>query len=98
MPQHSKKTQKTMGPRSDLATARKTEDSYIAKTNPPRIGDRAEWVRSAHSRNVSFRDLIRGSGLRVKQVLTLCGMDPDKHVELVAELESFRINLLNHRD
>jgi hypothetical protein len=97
MPQHSKKTHNTVGTRPDLTTARQTEDTYIARIEGPKIGDRAEWVRSAYSRGVSFRELIKGSGLRTKQVLTLCGLDPDSHIDLVAELESFRTNLLNHR-
>jgi hypothetical protein len=88
----------TPKPRSDLTTARVPESSYLAKTPKPAIGDKAEWVRGAFSRGVSYRDLIRGSGLKTKQVLTLCGMDPEKHLELVAELESFRINLLNHKE
>jgi hypothetical protein len=85
-------------PRSDLSTARVPESSYLAKTPKPAIGDKAQWVRGAFSRGVSFRDLIRGSGLNAKQVLSLCGLEVDKHAELVAELEHFRINLLNHKD
>jgi hypothetical protein len=85
-------------PRSDLATARVPESSYLAKTPKPAIGDRAEWVRSAYSRNVSLRELIKGSGFRTRQVLELCGISAEKHPELVAELEHFRINLLNHKD
>jgi hypothetical protein len=85
-------------PRSDLTTARVPESSYLAKTQKPSIGDRAEWVRGAFSRGVSYRDLIRGSGLKAPVVLRLCGVDPEKHAELVAELEHFRINLLNHKE
>jgi hypothetical protein len=95
MPQHSKKTQKT---RPNLSTARLGEDSFIAKIEPPAIGSRADWVRGAHARGVSFRELIKGSGLKTKQVLRLCGLDPDAHIDLVAELEAFRTNMLNHRD
>jgi hypothetical protein len=84
-------------PRSDLATARVPESSYLAKTPKPAIGDKAQWVRGAFSRGVSYRDLIRGSGLKTQAVLRLCGVDPETHAELVAELEHFRINLLNHR-
>jgi hypothetical protein len=85
-------------PRSDLTTARVHESSYLAKTQKPAIGDKAQWVRGAFSRGVSYRDLIRGSGLKTQAVLRLCGVDPDKHAELVAELEHFRINLLNHKE
>ncbi len=85
-------------PRADLTTARIPESDYLAKTQKPAIGDRAEWTRGAFSRGVSYRDLIKGSGLKAPVVLRLCGVDPDKHAELVAELEHFRTNLLNHRD
>lgn len=88
----------TPKPRGDLTTARVPESSYITKINRPEIGDKAQWVRGAFSRGVSYRDLIRGSGLKAQAVLRLCGVDPETHVELVAELEHFRINLLNHRD
>ncbi len=84
-------------PRSDLATARVPESSYLAKIEPPALGSKSEWVRGAFSRGVSFRDLIRGSGLKTKVVLRLCEIDPDKHAELVAELDHFRTNLLNHK-
>jgi hypothetical protein len=88
----------TPKPRSDLATARVPESSYLARTQKPAIGDKAAWVRGAFSRGVSYRDLIRGSGLNAKQVLSLCGLEVDKHAELVAELEHFRTNLLSHKD
>ncbi len=106
MPEHitkSKAYQKRIAlaeppkPRSDLATARVPESSYITQIPKPAIGNKAEWVRGAFSRGVSYRDLIRGSGLKAPVVLRLCGVDPETHAELVAELEHFRINLLNHR-
>ncbi len=96
MPQHSKKTAKTG--RADLSTAREPESSFIVQTNRPALGNKAEWVRGAFARGVSFRELIKGSGLKSKHVLTLCGLNPDEHVNLVAELEAFRINLLYHKD
>ncbi len=99
MPQHSKKTVKTTGgTRPDVSTARQPESTYIAQINRPAIGDKAQWVRGAFSRGVSYRDLIRGSGLKTQAVLRLCGVDPESHIELVAELEAFRINLLNHKE
>jgi hypothetical protein len=85
-------------PRSDLSTARIPESSYLATTPKPAIGNKSEWIRGAFSRGVSYRDLIKGSGLKAPVVLRLCGVDPETHVELVAELEHFRINLLNHKD
>jgi hypothetical protein len=88
----------TPKPRSDLTTARVPESSYLAKTQKPAIGDKAAWIRGAFSRGVSYRDLIKGSGLKAPVVLRLCGVDPEKHAELVAELEHFRTNLLNHKD
>ncbi len=94
----SKPKTKKAGPRSDLATARKTEDTYIAKINPPALGSRPEWVKSAYARGVSLKEIIRGSGFRTRQVFDLVGLSPDAHPELVAELESYRINLLNHKD
>jgi hypothetical protein len=103
MPQHSKKTIKTTGlaentTRSDLSTARQPEDSYLAKIQPPALGNKSEWVRGAFSRGVSYRDLIKGSGLKTKAVLRLCGVDPDSHIDLVAELEAYRNNFFNRKD
>jgi hypothetical protein len=96
MPQHSKRTEKTG--RSDLTTARQDESTYISKIETPALGNKAEWVVGAFARGVSFRELIRGSGLKVKQVLRICGLDPAEHINLVAELEEYRINLLHYRD
>ncbi len=96
MPQHSKRTEKTG--RSDLTTDRQNEATFIAQVNKPELGNKGDWVVGAFARGVSFRELIRGSGLKVKQVLRICGLEPSEHINLVAELEEYRINLLNYRD
>ena len=84
--------------RHDVINRRLDESQYIMKFERNRHPDKkADWVAKSFEKGLTYKELIKGSGLRVKDVLRICGVNPDDCPNLVSELDKFRETYLISR-
>ncbi len=69
------KTKKPAHVREDVAVGRLPEESFIAKVERPNLDNRGRWVKESYDRGMVLADIIRGSGLTVAAVFSLCEID-----------------------
>jgi hypothetical protein len=84
--------------RSDIQNGRLQDSDYMVRIERNSQPDsKVEWVKRAFAKGLTYRELIKGCGLRTRDVLRICGVNPDDCPELVAELDKFRDSFIISR-